>query len=131
MRVDNWPLILAEQVEAARLRPFAWGSWDCCQFAAETVLALTGVDYRDRFPLYQSADDAQILIAEHGGVQHLLSSVLGESKHPALAQRGDVVMGDFGDGLAAGICVGAHCCAVGQRGLVFMPMSRAVAAWSI
>jgi hypothetical protein len=131
MRVDNWPLILAEQIEAARLRPFAWGSWDCCQFVAECTLAISGVDHRDAFPRYADQNEAQTLLADKGGIVGLLSSVLGESKHPAMAQRGDVVVADFGDGMAAGLCVGAHCCAPGPRGLVFRPMTSATAAWPI
>lgn len=131
MRVAHWADRMAEFVEAARTRPFEWGTWDCCQFAAEAVLALTGADHRTAFPTYASEQEALDLIAGHGGLESLLSTVLGDSKPPARAQRGDIVLADFGDGLAAGLCLGVSCCAVSPRGLVFKPTRIATAAWSV
>jgi hypothetical protein len=131
MRVTGWVDVLNDHIEAVRSRPFEWGVWDCCQFAAETVLAITGKDYREAFPTYQSRADAIVLIHTHGSVVELLSSVLGSWKHPAHAQRGDVVAADFGDGIAAGICLGVNSAAVGPAGLVFRPTETALAAWTI
>lgn len=131
MRVDNWPLILAEKVEEWRFRSFDWAASDCCQFAAEVVLALTGIDYREQFPRYESRQEAEEILTGLGGVPALVTSVLGEAKHSAFAQRGDVVACDFGDGIAVGICLGVECCAPGPKGLVFRPTLTAVSAWSI
>lgn len=130
-KVAGWPEILAVKIEEWRNRPFDWSTSDCCQFAAEVVLAITGIDYRERFPRYESRQQAELILTKLGGVPALVSSVLGESKHPAFAQRGDVVACDFGDGVAVGICIGVECCAPGPSGLVFRPTSRSVSAWSI
>lgn len=130
-RVQNWPLVLAARVEEWRGRPFVYGSADCLQFAGDVVLALTGVDYRDRFPAYGSQDEAAAILAEHGGVAGLLTSLFGQPKPALQAQRGDLVAGDFGLGITAGVCLGVACCAPGAGGLVFLPTASAVAAWSV
>lgn len=129
-RVSNWPAALSAKVEEWRLRPFAYGSADCLQFAGDVVLALTGVDYRDQFPAYGSQEQAEAIMAG-GGVAGLLSGLFGLPKAAAQAMRGDIVLIDFGDGLAAGVCLGVVCCAPGPAGLVFRPTAQAVAAWSI
>lgn len=129
-RVSNWPAVLAAKVEEWRLRPFAYGAADCLQFAGDVVLALTGVDYRERFPSYASQEEAGAIMAG-GGVAGLLSGLFGPPKAAAQAMRGDLALIDFGDGLAAGVCLGIVCCAPGAAGLVFRPTAQAVAAWSI
>jgi len=108
-----------------------FGTTDCCQFCADVVLALTGTDHRPSFPAYTSREEAETILVSLGDMVGLLSSVLGESKPVAKAMRGDVVAADFGDGLAAGICLGVHCCAPGPKGLLFLPTAYAVAAWSV
>jgi hypothetical protein len=48
-RYEDWPQRLVAAIEAARGRPFSWGAMDCCLFAADVVLAMTGVDYAAGF----------------------------------------------------------------------------------
>ena len=43
-RLEDWPERLAEAIEAANERPFSWGRHDCCLFACDAVMAMTGVD---------------------------------------------------------------------------------------
>lgn len=131
MRVANWPSILAAKIEEWRHRPFQYGSADCWQFAGDVILAITGVDYRDRFPKYESCRAALRILAERGGMLGLAESTFGQPKHVAFANEGDVVIGDFGNGLTAGICLGVNSCATGDKGLIFIPTSKVVAAWSI
>ena len=45
MRVEGWEKILHDTLETMKERPFVWGTFDCCLFAADIVQALTGVDY--------------------------------------------------------------------------------------
>ena len=40
-RLDDWPTRLNAFIDAARERPFAWGTWDCCTFAAAAVETVT------------------------------------------------------------------------------------------
>lgn len=131
MRTQGWTQSLSEKVEEWRDRSFDWSTSDCCQFAAEVVYAITGTDYREKFPRYESRAQAEKILSAIGGVIALASSVLGDSKHPSIAKRGDVVACDFGDGVAIGICLGVWSCAPGPSGLVYRPTLNAVSAWSI
>ena len=44
-RHPEWPQRLAAYLETRQFAPFVWGSNDCCRFAADGVLAMTGHDY--------------------------------------------------------------------------------------
>lgn len=122
--------------------PFAWGTFDCCLFAADAVQAMTGVDiasdfrgeYSDSasaFALIHSvtgsttvADAAAYCAAKHG---------LTEWKHPLMAQRGDLVVFESGDNLIAGIVhlSGRYVVSVSESGLVKAPITAVQRAWHI
>lgn len=130
MRIQGWPQVLSAKIEEWRERPFNWSTADCCQFAADVVLATSGIDYRDRFPRYESRSQAEKILRSMGGTVSLAVSVLGEPNPASMARRADVVACDFGDGIALGICLGVECCAPGPSGLVYRPTLNALAAWS-
>jgi hypothetical protein len=130
-RVAKWTLAMHENVERWRHKPLSFGDADCFQFLAEHVLAITGREYRDRFPQYASRDEAESILDATGGPAALLTSCLGEPKPVAWAMEGDAVLCDFGDGPAAAVCLGVYCCAPGPRGLRFQITADAVAAWSV
>jgi hypothetical protein len=44
-RAPDWRARLADLVTARRHDPFAWGSRDCCLWAADAVEAMTGDDF--------------------------------------------------------------------------------------
>lgn len=117
-RVANWPLELQATVERWRDRRLKWGVSDCCVFGAEVVLALTGVDHRDRLPTVRSRDNAQAALELGGGLEAMVSAVLGPPKPAARAQRGDLVLADLGDGPTVAVCLGHLCAAPGITGLV-------------
>lgn len=131
MRVDNWPIAMNENVERWRARPQSFGDADCFQFLAEHVIAIIGIEYRDRFPVYSSREEATAILEQFGGAIGLLTSVFGEPKPVSFAQRGDALVCDFGDGPAAAVCLGVYCCAPGPKGLRFEPTLGAIAAWSV
>lgn len=139
MRRHDWPQRLEECVDAARWRSFEYGAFDCCLFAADCVLAMTGTDCAAPFRGYESKIAAYRLIAEHGSLQGLLTSVLGEPVQPAFARRGDVVIAEIatieGDAESVGICLGANCVFAGayphKQGIYFCSRDRARLAWRI
>lgn len=123
--------------------PFAWGANDCALFAADGILAMTGVDiaadfrgkYSDRaeaFALIRSvtggatvADAAAWCAEKHG---------LAEWKAPLLAQRGDLVVfaGPEGEPVAGLVHLsGAHIVAVGDGGLYRFPITAALRSWHV
>lgn len=131
MRVANWTIKLADAVQAAQGMTFEWGRNDCCQFAARVVAAITDRDPREIFPAYESEADAARIIAECGGLSELIARALGEPKAVSLAQRGDVVLCDFGRGLQPAICLGIWSVAPGLRGLEKRMTDTALAAWTV
>ena len=92
--------------------PFAWGSNDCALFAADAILANTGIDIADDFRgKYTTqlgalktirevtggtsiADAAACCAAKHGLVEH---------EYPLMAKRGDLVVIDNAGTLIAGV----------------------------
>lgn len=132
-RTENWPEKLLEQVDLARSAPFAWGAHDCCTFAADCVLAMTGVDPMERFRgRYSSAAGAVKAGAKagHATLADLWSAALPEIS-PALAGRGDVVMFLSVEGLAIGVVTGHQAAAAGPDGLAWAPMDLWLRAWRV
>lgn len=76
-------------------RPFRYGQADCCQLAAFVVDYLTGKDYSAAFE-YHSKAQADALIAGHGSLSELVSSVLGPPVPKAELRPGDPVLLDVG-----------------------------------
>lgn len=133
LRHADWAVHLSAHVQAARAQPFVWGQHDCCSFAANAVLAMTGCDpmavLRGR---YTNGRDATRLLRELGGLRQAVTDRLGDPVKPVHAGRGDVVLFDtqiFGEAL--GICLGAHFAAPGPRRLEMIDMSKALAAWKV
>lgn len=110
MRFEDWPQRLDAEIERARSREFAYGAHDCCLFAADIVLAITGVDPAAHLRGYTCAIAAARIVAAHGSIEALASSLLGEPVSPKSAQRGDIVITRprirDGDGEAEADCAG-------------------------
>lgn len=122
-RHDNWPEALAEFIDARRNELFEWGRNDCALFAADAVLAMTGVDLAEKLRGYKTASGAARKIKAAGGMRQLASSLT--EKHPGMAQRGDVVLVEIDGRETFGIVAGnAKWCAPGVDGLVFRPMDE-------
>ena len=116
MRVPGWQQRFVDTLHAWRGCVFEWGRVDCCQFAGAMCFALTGEDRRARFSDYDSEISAALLLAEHGGMQGLLTHAFGESIPAAFAKRGDIVLCEFGSGPQPAVVEGAMCCAPALTG---------------
>jgi hypothetical protein len=131
-RFPDWPKRLAEAVEAARARPFAWGSHDCLLFAADVVRAMTGKDLAAHGRgQYDSDVSALRLIHNYGGMVPLVSKSLGDPVPVLRAHRGDVVMYRSELGPSLGVCLGAQCAFTGPTGLVFKQRKECELAWRV
>lgn len=135
-RFQDWPRRLDEAIAVARVQRFAWGRHDCCLFAADCVLAITGEDpaaaWRGQYD--NAAAGYALLTARHkGDLARAVDEVLGERLgSPAFAQRGDVVMVDTPGGLALGVCTGRyHVVPTEPEGLVTLRLSQAICAWRV
>lgn len=131
------------QVDEARVRfdaliaqrqraPFAWGQHDCCLFAADAVLALTGSDPAAAWRgAYSDAAGAARLLAELGGVR-AIAAAHGREIRPLAARLGDVgVLEHDGRDLLA-VCAGDVWLApAAGQGLTAAPLDAALAAWRV
>jgi hypothetical protein len=133
-RYPDWQVRLEAFVRERRGKPFAWGSHDCALFAADCVEALTGERLLPNMRGYSTAKDALLLIEKAGGLRGIACHALGGFIAPKLARPGDLVLlaveGDhFPEAL--GVCNGSTALAQGERGVVAVPMAKAVAAWRV
>jgi len=122
--------------------PFKFGVFDCCLFAAEGILAMTGVDvaaeFRGTYTDLPGAlkaikkitggttvTDAAAYCAEKAGMEQLA--------HPLKAQRGDLVIVDNEGTLIAGLVHlnGRDVISVGETGLIRLPITNVQKAWRV
>ena len=126
-------------MNAARVKPFAWGSHDCCIMAAHLVYEMTSVDIAAAYRgTYSTQEEAAVIISAGGGLASLVQSVVGPlgwtRTKPALARRGDLVVftsPETGQP-ALGVCLGRESVfpAVGG-GLGFIPTAQCSTAWRV
>ena len=125
-RTTHWATReLHDFLESGATKPFQWGVHDCCLFAADAILAMTGADIADAFRgKYDDEASAFSLIksvtggstvanaAEYCAVQHELE----EYPYPLMARRGDLVVVEESGRLIAGIVhlTGRHVVTVGR-----------------
>jgi hypothetical protein len=131
MRIHDWLPRLITVFEGAHGRRFRWGTHDCCQFAARCVVAVTGEEKRRMFPRYRTRAEAELIIADCGGMRGLLTRALGEPVHPSRARQGDIVLLDIGRGEQPAVCMGAMSYAPGPRKLEFSETLTSSAAWML
>lgn len=142
-RLENWPAALAALFAHARAQPLVWGRHDCCLFAADAVLAITGADPAAALRgTYGDVKGARRIVKRHGGsIERLAEAMAARHGWPerpvAFARRGDLVLLEPAELLAPGwpqvlgIVTGALAAAPGEAGLSFAPLGQARRAWSI
>lgn len=133
VRLENWPSLLAAFL--ADEKPFSWGSRDCCLFAADAVVCITGIDpaidFRGR---YTTAKGAARVLKKYGGLEGAVERITldhGMMEIPvAMAQRGDVVLIDSPLGLALAIVnLAGSVSGQGTDGIQHYEIDRALRAW--
>jgi hypothetical protein len=147
-RKDHWQRLFHDFIEARGDQPFAWGTNDCCTFAADAVLAMTGVDlaadYRGQYSDQFTAQARMATVTGVGGatVEDVLAhaaSQFGLTEWPTvkLAQRGDLLVFDGGAAEDAGVSVGVvylngvHAAFVAPDGLHRIPVVKCRRAWRV
>lgn len=137
MRKVNWSIELDQAITAARLKQFSYGTFDCALFAADCVLAMTGIDYASTLRGYEGKFAAARVIAQYGSIEEMLTALLSTPPaHRSTAHRGDVIVANIpvanGEhGAAIGICIGPVFLVPTETGLVSFPMKRATLTWRI
>lgn len=128
--------LLAERQRA----PFAWGSHDCCLWAADAVRAQVGVDpaaaLRGRYASALQA--ARVIAAAGGSLEDIARAALGPPlRNPMLACAGDVgltmgrVADDPADRATLAVCLGEWWAVPAAHGLALQPLNAATMAWRV
>jgi hypothetical protein len=139
-RTPTWNTALAEFIHERLTSPFVWGQNDCCLFACDAVLAMTGVDLAASFRgKYSDTKSAYKLIKSYagGGLSEFADKVAAENSIQEVglnyATGGDVVLvtGDQGDTLGVVELNGRDVVATGPEGLMRLPRANWKKAWKV
>jgi hypothetical protein len=144
IRYEDWHARLGEHIKAALKRPFSWGAHDCCTFACDGILAMTGVDpMADLRGKYGTAIGAARALKAFagGGLDEAAQAITGrlymEEIGPLLAQRGDCVLADVDTGAFRAPALGLVSLSAraalfaGPSGLTEIPLRNCRRAWRV
>lgn len=132
--IHDWQTKLALFIKNSKKRDFVWGEFDCCLFAADAVLLITGRDYAEPFRgRYTTKIGAARALKNYGGgsIEATLEQQLG---HPYIGigyKRGDVCLVETDQGDAAGIFYSGAVWTTSERGLTALPPSAIKKYWRI
>lgn len=129
MRLHDWQIRLESFIRARRSMPFAWGTNDCCTFAADSVQAITGEDKAATLRGHTTAKQAYRTIQRNGDMAGLATTAWGKPIPAAFSQIGDVVLIKIGKRDALAICNGSTCMAPSAGGLAHLDMAAASLCW--
>ena len=130
MRRSDWCEQLWNAIADAERRPFFYGA--CVQLTAECIDAMTDSNLVEKIrPLYSSEAAARALIEQPGSFEKLVTEFLGDATPPLLARRGDAVLLELSTGPATGVCVGYRVACAASVGVLFLPLSQALATWRV
>jgi hypothetical protein len=145
IRSDDWHTRLGDHIRAASGRSFVWGLFDCCTFACDGILAMTGIDpmaaLRGKYSTAIGAARALKGFAG-GGLDEAAEHIAGLLHAPEIpvlrATRGDCVVADVTtpEGLRApalGLVAmnGRQALFAGPVGLTVIPLRDCRRAWRV
>ncbi len=122
-RVPNHLIHLNKVFNDNRRRPLAYGTWDCCIFAADAVLATTGIDHLALFRgQYDTLIDGLKLlkVQGEGTILKTVIKMLGDPISSTKAWRGDIVYHRRN----LGVCAGSMAYFITDEGLSPFPMNE-------
>jgi hypothetical protein len=131
-RLPDWPTRLADVVARAHRTPFAWGSHDCCLWAADAGLAITGRDFAAELRgTYSTAAGAWRALRAVGGLRGAASRGGVLLPGPAYARDGDVAIVQGPERPMLAVHVAGLWLCTATRGLFALPASAARCAWGV
>ena len=129
--VAGWQERLQALIQSRMHTPFAWGSHDCCMWAADAVQAQTGIDPASQWRgAYNAASGAVQQLAELGGLA-AVGALAGPSILPLQASVGDVGLVHDGERDILAVCAGDVWLLAGNQGLAALPLDAARLAWRV
>jgi hypothetical protein len=139
-RLENWHGLLSDFLLARMHQPFVWGGQDCCLFACDAILAMTGVDVATQFRgKYTDPVEAAHLLRQLDcyGIDEMAEWIAEaydcREIPPAFAQRGDVALLRELERYSLGVVSldGTEIIAPGPDALASVGLLRALRAWRI
>lgn len=138
-RVEGWESRLVAVIEAARVRTYALGQWDCFALACASVAAVTGVDFWPQWQgRYATRREAVALIAAYAGhgdgnaFTRAFSKLFGAAPVPmSFGRRGDIA--EFVDATGQqhlGVVLGRDVAVMDEQ-MTFVSRKACVHAWRI
>ena len=106
--------------------PLVWGKTDCCQFVGECIEATFGHNPAKHVK-YESEEAARQLFKIHGGLEGVITMLLGEPVEEY--QDGYVGVVDNGTCVVAGVFFKDRIICRVETSLVDLPASRAKRIW--
>lgn len=132
MRLRNWPSRFAALVDRARATPFAWGSHDCCLWAASATLAITGTDPGAHLRHTYFTSRAALHILESIGGLEGAGALMGPAIELAAVTLGDVGLVTWPDGTQSlAVRSTTTWMVAGTHGLEHLPTDAARMAWGV
>lgn len=132
VRLYDWQVRFAGLSLARLQTKFCWGSHDCCLWAADAVLAITGKDFASELRgTYDSAPSAASVLQRLGGVHSIASSALGPPVTPMYATTGDILLVDIHKRDTLAVCNNGSILCAGADGLVSIDIQHAKFAWKV
>ena len=101
----NWRTKLARYLLDNQHRPFEWGAFDCCLFAADALKIQTGQDYAEAFRgRYKTELGAARALKRYGSgtLEDTLDQILGAGQNGVL-RDGDITLNNTENGPAVGV----------------------------
>ncbi|MFA5582239.1 MAG: hypothetical protein WDA25_09855 [Paracoccaceae bacterium] len=130
LRRPDWEKHLCAYLDANAARPFEYGQFDCCLFAAGAVDAMCGTDFRARWAGQYTTAAGALRVMRRAGWDSPggpFADALGGAIAPLQAMRGDVVS----DGENIGLRWGAGALFLTDDGLTEMAAAVIVRGWRV
>ena len=112
-------------------QPFEYGTSDCVQFVRFVVQQLTGKDYIPDY-VYDSEQAAERIIADAGGLEPLVTSVLGKpTTFIDALPDGSPVLLQFGRQHIMGIKLDPDAVCISTNGMLRVSSGHVTKGWSL
>lgn len=113
-------------------RRFEYGVLDCCILVNELAKLRRGIDYRPLFPEYADAGEADLILAQFGGVEGVATHCLGDAIALVELVIADVALVKLPilEPLL-GIYDGVQAFVLGVNGVMKVPRSRILKGWRL
>lgn len=133
MRLPDWDQRLAAWINAEAVHPFNEADAHCGWFAADAVIAITGIDLVSEWRgKHKTIAGAARALKKAGFEDHiaLAASLLPEIA-PAFAYRGDLMVIEQDGAFALGVLMGEYAWARGRDGVCLVDRMQAHRAFKV